>query len=542
MAYRSTYPLPTLKVPRGLGVNIHFIDWNLQEIAKIAEAGIKWVRIDLIWSFTEREKGVYNFRPYDKLKAECDKHGIRLMFILSYNNPLYLTDEQRKHREANGIEDYNYGIDTPEATDAFIRWVKAAIAHFKGQGVLWELWNEPNRNHFWRPVASPDAYIELAVKVGAAIRSTARSEYFVGPGCNINPNDLYTWEYATRIIQSPALKYFDAITIHPYRLMPPESAVEDYQKLRAMIDESRLKQGITRRVHLYCGEWGYTLTDIYPDMSDYKVGSSPNLLPTQDITSTQWSGYWQKPVITVVGAITDPIVSDPDASDPATTKETATAVPAVDADVATGATEVKIQSETLPFTTPVYELAGTDRNADPGRNWSGVWYRTTTPLSGWHVVSCWLRSTGAPFKMLLGTDDSSPYQELYVTSEWRLYKVLIQTSGSANRPGLFTIREGTANNPAWQISDPRVEKIEIDEETVWKLKQKAQAKAVLDIYRSNLRGGVPLTIWFNWQDVGQDRAEIEHNFGLVDFHGKPKLGQHAVKALVDTLRDWKPFA
>jgi hypothetical protein len=102
----------------------------------------------------------------------------------SCNNPLYLTDEQKKHRETNGIKDYNYGADTPEATDAFIRWVKAAVTYFKGQGVLWELWNEPNRNHFWRPVASPDAYIDLAVKVGAAIRSMARSEYFVGPACN----------------------------------------------------------------------------------------------------------------------------------------------------------------------------------------------------------------------------------------------------------------------------------------------------------------------------------------------------------------------
>ena len=61
-------PLPELRVPNGFGVNIHFTG-DPRDLDLIAQAGFKFVRMDLSWSGIEREKGVYNFERtgYDAL-------------------------------------------------------------------------------------------------------------------------------------------------------------------------------------------------------------------------------------------------------------------------------------------------------------------------------------------------------------------------------------------------------------------------------------------------------------------------------------------
>ena len=59
-------------VPDGFGVNIHFTDPRPGEMKMIAEAGVRWVRMDLKWDATEREPGRYDFSEYDRLMAALE--------------------------------------------------------------------------------------------------------------------------------------------------------------------------------------------------------------------------------------------------------------------------------------------------------------------------------------------------------------------------------------------------------------------------------------------------------------------------------------
>ena len=45
--------------------------------------------MDLKWDVTERERGRYDFSPYDRLTNAIEPLGIRALFILDYGNPLY---------------------------------------------------------------------------------------------------------------------------------------------------------------------------------------------------------------------------------------------------------------------------------------------------------------------------------------------------------------------------------------------------------------------------------------------------------------------
>ncbi len=125
------------RVPRSLGVCIHFTRPQPGEMRMLAAAGLHWVQTDFGWSGTERSRGRYDFHAYDRLLAALERCHLRAVWILDYGNPLY----QRGQSPT-----------TPAARHAFCRWVAAAVRHFKGHGAIWELWDEPNNDGAWARV------------------------------------------------------------------------------------------------------------------------------------------------------------------------------------------------------------------------------------------------------------------------------------------------------------------------------------------------------------------------------------------------------
>jgi len=121
--------LPSPVVPAGLGVATHFTDPAPGEMKRLAEAGYRMIRTDLEWGGIERAPGHYDFAAYDRLQGHLARAGVRPMFILDYGNRLY---------------DHGKAPRSDSARAAFARFAAAAARHFRGQGVIWEIWNEPN--------------------------------------------------------------------------------------------------------------------------------------------------------------------------------------------------------------------------------------------------------------------------------------------------------------------------------------------------------------------------------------------------------------
>lgn len=242
--YRQRFPLPDATVPSGWGVNIHFTKPQPGEMEKMAAMGIKWVRMDFFWHHIEREKGRFDFSGYDELLGHLEKHKIRPLFILDYGNDHYEKGAPK----------------SPEALAAFVRFVKAAVSRYKGKGVLWEMWNEPNLAMFWQPEPSVDLYSKLAISVGKAIRETAPEEWYVGPATS-----GFDWGFIEGVYKRGVLNWFDGVTVHPYRQTNPESAGADFARLRSLTDAYSPKG---RKLPILSGEWGY---------SDAWQGQNPEL-------------------------------------------------------------------------------------------------------------------------------------------------------------------------------------------------------------------------------------------------------------------------
>lgn len=224
--------MPPPRIPDALGVNIHFTDPRPGEIRRIADAGFRWIRMDLTWDQIERERGQYNWSAYDRLLDALKPFGISAVLILDYGNSLYGSGWPK----------------TPEARAAFARFAAAAAVHFRHRSILWEMWNEPNSS-FWKP----QEYIALATEVGQAVHRTTPEAHIIGPGiCGI---DLPFFEACCR---SGLLKYWDAVSFHPYRGAPPETAADDFLAVRRLISRYAPRG---RNIPIVSSEWGYSTLD-----------------------------------------------------------------------------------------------------------------------------------------------------------------------------------------------------------------------------------------------------------------------------------------
>ncbi len=198
-------------------------------------AGFRFVRMDLFWHKIEHEeRNKYDFSDYDALVQTMSSRGIRIIFILDYGNDLW-----------GGGNAHHL----PEGRPAFVRFAAAAARRYRGRGIIWEIWNEPNLEKFWHAPPDPLSYADLAFKVIAAVRREDPTAWIVGPATAHFP-----WEYLETLGQVGLYNQLDAVTVHPYRHNEPESAWEDYVRLRGILDRASPE----RKIPIIAGEWGYS--------------------------------------------------------------------------------------------------------------------------------------------------------------------------------------------------------------------------------------------------------------------------------------------
>jgi polysaccharide biosynthesis protein PslG len=122
------------------------------------------------------------------------------------------------------------------------------VQHFRGQGILWEMYNEPNIG-FWKPKPNVEHYVKLALEVGRAVRAVAPDEKYIGPGTS-----QIDMTFLEACFRGGLLEYWCGVSVHPYRQKGPETAAAEYAALRRLID--RYAPGKT--IPILSGEWGYS--------------------------------------------------------------------------------------------------------------------------------------------------------------------------------------------------------------------------------------------------------------------------------------------
>lgn len=173
---------------------------------KVSALGVKWIRLQSGWQKTEKQEGVYDFAWLDSQVDNLLERNMKPWICLCYGNTLY--DELAKEYVGTvGCPP----IRTERAYNAWLNYIKATVAHFKGRVEYYEIWNEPDGEHTWRPVPDQKEYAEFCIKTAKAIKSADENAKILTGSSYKDSIASYNEQFA-----NGTLEVSDAITFHSY--------------------------------------------------------------------------------------------------------------------------------------------------------------------------------------------------------------------------------------------------------------------------------------------------------------------------------------
>lgn len=240
--------LPAPGIPVSLGVNIHggFLaspcdqgstcaqEWNL-----LAQSGFTWVRTDLTWQAVQPNTGPPDFASsgYDALVQRLVTLHIRPILILDYCNTNFPS------------------VATAAGRQAFANYAAAAASNFKGDGVVWEIWNEPDGS-FWNctgqtggGIAHPQTYAALAEAAANAIHTADPTATVIAPAAS-----TFATTWFQQLAQDGLLGVLNGFSVHGYGANTPEDIQPEWAQLHGFLQTNAVNG---RALPMISSEWGF---------------------------------------------------------------------------------------------------------------------------------------------------------------------------------------------------------------------------------------------------------------------------------------------
>lgn len=206
-----------------------------------AEAGIHWTREEFHWEWIEPERGVQDadtLERYDHAVQSLRNKNISILGLLAYDAPW----SAGANGPATAAEREDYG-----------RFAASMVERYRDSVQYWEVWNEPNLDHFWPPSADPAAYAELLKVAHTAIKQADPTAKVVG--CATSGVDL---DFIRAVLDAGGGACMDVLSIHPYsgdESTDAASERQDIRKLRILLAERGLG------LPLWVSEVGFQTSD-----------------------------------------------------------------------------------------------------------------------------------------------------------------------------------------------------------------------------------------------------------------------------------------
>ena len=224
---------------------------------RLGAMGVKWARVQTMWSRCETQKGVYDFTALDDVVDRLTEQGIRPWFSVTFGNVNYMKNCYTK--AAVGCMPLYYD---DECKAAWCAYVRALARRYRGKVTHWEIWNEPNLSQFWQP-RRPNAadYLALVKLTGGIIREEIPDAKIGGTTASSGVRD---WEKT--FFELGGAKAIDFWCCHAYgrvpeayrhsqtlaKIDPKRSFVAAQRAVRKIIDENG-----GRHIEIWQGEAGY---------------------------------------------------------------------------------------------------------------------------------------------------------------------------------------------------------------------------------------------------------------------------------------------
>jgi hypothetical protein len=178
-------PKRSSQIQDGFGINSDlprepFLPWNRWWWTRMFDAGVKWIRIGQYensseptsWDWVEQKRGVYSISPQvDDYVDSLVENGVKVQVQLLYGNPMYTSPAGVKpdsstpepgsfHNDDRSLYSIFWPPRTPEQIEAFTRYVRWMVNHFRGRIHYYALWNEQDIG-YWNRWGNPEEYGRL---------------------------------------------------------------------------------------------------------------------------------------------------------------------------------------------------------------------------------------------------------------------------------------------------------------------------------------------------------------------------------------------
>ncbi|MGD1158446.1 MAG: hypothetical protein ABSA41_21850 [Terriglobia bacterium] len=189
-------PKRSSQIREGFGINSDlprdpYLPWNRWWWTRMFDTGVKWIRIGQYensseptsWDWVERKRGVYSISPeVDDYVDSLVENGVNIQVQLLYGNPLYTSPAGEKpdqitpepgsvHNADRSLYSIFWPPRTPEQIEAFSKYVRWVVDHFRGRIRYYALWNEQDIS-YWNPWGNPEEYGRLLKAFIPAVHET----------------------------------------------------------------------------------------------------------------------------------------------------------------------------------------------------------------------------------------------------------------------------------------------------------------------------------------------------------------------------------
>jgi len=198
----------TIGDPYAVCAHVSRGEWQFaqQTFTKMKEAGIRWVRTDFDWKYTEKEQGKWEYSHLDRLMKLAGSEGITVLPILDYDVP--------------------WATPAWKHLDLWSAYVRNLVTRYP-QVKYWEIWNEENSKSFWHDAPSGANYATLLKRSYQEIKAAAPGVTVLYGGTAGVP-----LPFIDESLKAGAGEGFDIMNIHPYHWTGvPEEMFNDLREL-----------------------------------------------------------------------------------------------------------------------------------------------------------------------------------------------------------------------------------------------------------------------------------------------------------------------
>lgn len=206
--------------------------------------GEKYARCQTGWAKCDKEKGIYDLTWLDSIVDNLLDRGIIPWFNVGFGNPLYMPNVPNE--TAVGCVPLFYGEETLTAWKNF---VSALAEHYQYKVTHYEIWNEPDIEHFWYPEFPDGAKYAELIKITAPLIRTAVRGAKIG-ACM---SSLYKFDFIKVLLNHISNGDIDFFAYHAYCAIPEFRYAQGVAQLRRILDERGMQD-----VELWQGEAGYS--------------------------------------------------------------------------------------------------------------------------------------------------------------------------------------------------------------------------------------------------------------------------------------------